>query len=69
MTKTKRMLVRFALEAVVAPLVSTVMAKVGEAAGDLLAYRINPPEPEPPREDFNDNDDVIPGPEDESATD
>ena len=40
------MIGKFILKAVVGPFVSTVAAKAGEAVGDLLAYHINPPEPE-----------------------
>jgi hypothetical protein len=37
---------KFILKAVIGPFVSTVAAKAGEAVGDVLAYHINPPEPE-----------------------
>lgn len=38
---------KFLLKHVAGPLLGTVAAKVGEAIGDLIAYRINPPDPEP----------------------
>ena len=38
------MIKKFILKTVIAPFVTTVSAKVGEAVGDLLAWHINPPE-------------------------
>ncbi len=40
------MIRKFLLKSVAGPFLGTVAAKIGEAVGDLIAYRINPPEPE-----------------------
>lgn len=41
------MIRKFLLKHIAGPLLGTVAAKVGEALGDRLAYKINPPDDAP----------------------
>jgi hypothetical protein len=40
------MIGKFLLKHVAGPLLGTIAGKIGEAVGDRIAYKINPPEPD-----------------------